>query len=79
MKTILALILAGAQLYGAAGIVTEIQPIEDYQLVTVETRSGDVWQFYGEGFEVGSVERLVMDSKNTPEIEDDEIVWVMPK
>lgn len=44
--------------------------------VTVYDISGNLWQFYGEGFTEGQIVRITFDTMNTETIYDDEIIKV---
>lgn len=44
--------------------------------VTVYDISGNLWQFYGEGFTEGQTVRITFDTMNTETIYDDEIIKV---
>lgn len=59
--------------YAMTTIVSAIDP--DTDVVTCRDNSGNLWEFYGvEDWQVGDVAALVMDSKGTPSIYDDEII-----
>ena len=59
--------------YPLSTIVTEVD--EDTDIVTVQDFNGNVWQFMGaEDWAVNDVCALIMDSKGTATIYDDEII-----
>lgn len=58
--------------YALATKVVKINRETD--VVTCEDCNGNLWEFYGaEDWEVGDNANLLMNSKGTPKIEDDEI------
>ena len=58
--------------YALATEVVEINRETD--VVTCEDCNGNLWEFYGaEDWEIGDNANLLMNSKGTPKIEDDEI------
>lgn len=61
--------------YPMGGVIIELsQPIDT---VTVRDFNGNLWQFKGiEDLSVGDCVAMIMDSKGTPLIKDDEIVRV---
>ena len=62
-------------IYPTTGIVSEVNYEEN--LVSVEDFNGNIWQFSEiEDWSVGDICSLIMDSKKTEEIEDDEILSV---
>lgn len=62
-------------LYPKSGIVTEVNIPAN--TVTVTDANGNGWAFYGtEDYEVGDAVAMIMDSKGTETIYDDEIVTV---
>lgn len=61
--------------YPMTAKIIEIDRAED--IVTVEDSTGNVWEFYGvEDFEKDDCVSMIMDSKNTESIFDDEIINV---
>lgn len=46
------------------------------EVITVEDRGGNIWEFYGEGYCVGDKVNLKMYTNCTEEIADDKIVSV---
>lgn len=49
----------------------------EYDFVCIESDDGNIWEFDGsEGFSVGDCVSVIMDSKGTESIYDDEIVTV---
>ena len=72
LVTVLALISAGF-IYPSAMTVTEIEN----DLATVETSTGNAFQFYGaEDYEVGDMVATIMYSNGTEEVTDDTILCV---
>ena len=69
---IIACIMMHANMYFLPGKVQKITG----EKVTVESHDGNLWEFYGDGYECGDAIILVMDNMNTAEIYDDEIVEV---
>lgn len=62
-------------IYPATGIVSEVNYEEN--LVSVKDFSGNIWQFTEtDDWAVGDICSMIMDSKKTEEIEDDEILAV---
>lgn len=62
-----------ADFYPATGYVCEVSAGTD--LVVVETYTGNLFAFRGaEDWEVGDAASLIMDSRATAEVEDDEVV-----
>lgn len=52
--------------------VTVVELDEEADVVTVEDRQGNLWQFTGiEGLQVNDVYEMLMDDKGTTKIEDD--------
>ena len=46
-------------------------------VVTVKTTDGNVWEFEGEGFEVGQTVEVVFSNNGSPDcVKDDIIQWV---
>ena len=47
------------------------------EVVAVETADGHVWEFKGEGFEVGQTVNVVFSNNGSPDcVKDDMIKWV---
>lgn len=47
------------------------------EVVAVETADGHVWEFEGEGFEVGQTVKVVFSNNGSPDfVRDDIIQWV---
>lgn len=47
------------------------------EVVAVETADGHVWEFEGEGFEVGQSVKVVFSNNGSPDcVKDDMIKWV---
>ena len=47
------------------------------EVVAVETADGHVWEFEGEGFEVGQIVDVVFSNNGSPDcVKDDMIKWV---
>ena len=47
------------------------------EVVAVETADGHVWEFKGEGFEVGQTVKVVFSNNGSPDcVKDDMIKWV---
>ena len=47
------------------------------EVVAVETADGHVWEFEGEGFEVGQTVKVVFSNNGSPDcVKDDMIKWV---
>jgi len=44
------------------------------ELVTVKDKTGNLWQFRGQGFEKRDKVKLIFDNNNTDKIEDDRII-----
>ena len=62
-----------ADFYPETAVVREVSATTD--LVVVETYTGSLFAFRGaEDWEVGDAVSLIMDSRATEEIEDDEVV-----
>lgn len=63
------------KLYSMGGVIVETSYAND--MVTFRDFNGNLWQFQGvEDFSVNDCVSVIMDSKKTPEIRDDEIVSV---
>lgn len=61
--------------YANTAVVTEVN--YDSNLVTVEDSTGNIWQFTEtEDWEFADTCSMLMDSKGTPNISDDEIIQV---
>lgn len=57
----------------AEGIIIEVND----EVVVVETADGHVWEFEGEGFEVGQTVNVVFSNNGSPDcVKDDIIQWV---
>ena len=57
----------------AEGIIIEVND----EVVVVETADGHVWEFEGEGFEVGQTVKVVFSNNGSPDcVKDDMIKWV---
>ena len=57
----------------AEGIIIEVND----EVVAVETADGHVWEFEGEGFEVGQTVKVVFSNNGSPDcVKDDMIKWV---
>ena len=57
----------------AEGTVIEVAD----EVVAVETADGHVWEFKGEGFEVGQTVKVVFSNNGSPDfVKDDTIQWV---
>lgn len=64
---------AALTIYPETGIVTNVDATTD--IVEVSTLSGEVFAFYGvEDWETGDFCSMLMDSKGTEKIADDEII-----
>ena len=50
--------------------VTKVQK----ELITVKDKTGNIWQFRGQGFKKRNKVKLVFDNNNTDKIEDDRII-----
>ena len=75
MFNLLAAIAISATLtvYSETGIITDVDTASD--LVEVTTLGGEIYAFYGaEDWQNGDICSMLMDSKGTPEITDDEII-----
>lgn len=60
-------------LYATIGLVTSIDYEKD--IVTVEDADGQLWDFYGaEDFEEGGTVAMILNSKGTAKVTDDEVV-----
>ena len=47
------------------------------EVVAIETADGNVWEFEGEGFEVGQTVNVVFSNNGSPDcVKDDVIQWV---
>ena len=63
------------KLYSMGGVIIETSYAND--MVTFRDFNGNLWQFQGvEDFSVNDCVSVIMDSKKTPEIRDDEIISV---
>lgn len=63
------------KLYSMGGVIVETSYAND--MVTFRDFNGNLWQFQGvEDFLVNDCVSVIMDSKKTPEIRDDEIISV---
>ena len=63
------------KLYSMGGVIVETSYAND--MVTFRDFNGNLWQFQGvEDFSVNDCVSVIMDSKKTPEIRDDEIISV---
>ena len=57
----------------AEGTIIEVTD----EVVAVETADGHVWEFEGEGFEVGQTVKVVFSNNGSPDcMKDDMIKWV---
>ena len=57
----------------AEGMIIEVTG----EVVAVETADGHVWEFEGEGFEVGQTVDVVFNNNGSPDcVKDDIIQWV---
>jgi hypothetical protein len=57
----------------AEGTIIEVTD----EVVAVETADGHVWEFKGEGFEVGQTVNVVFSNNGSPDcVKDDMIKWV---
>ena len=57
----------------AEGTIVEVTD----EVVAVETADGHVWEFEGEGFEVGQTVEVVFSNNGSPDcVKDDIIQWV---
>lgn len=57
----------------AEGTIIEVTD----EVVAVETADGHVWEFEGEGFEVGQTVNVVFSNNGSPDcVKDDMIKWV---
>ena len=75
MKELLLSLVLLLGLYPTSGIVTEVN--YDTDLVTVEVRNGNMFQFYGaEDWVEGDIAAMIMNDLGTPEVYDDEIISV---
>ena len=64
---------ANAYTRTAEGIIIEAND----EIVVVETADGHVWEFEGEGFEVGQTVKVVFSNNGSPNcVKDDMIKWV---
>ena len=64
---------ANAYTRTAEGIIIEVND----EVVAVETADGHVWEFEGEGFEVGQIVDIVFSNNGSPDcVKDDMIKWV---
>ena len=64
---------ANAYTRTAEGIIIEVND----EVVAVETADGHVWEFEGEGFEVGQTVDIVFSNNGSPDcVKDDMIKWV---
>ena len=64
---------ANAYTRTAEGIIIEVND----EVVAVETADGHVWEFKGEGFEVGQTVDIVFSNNGSPDcVKDDMIKWV---
>jgi hypothetical protein len=64
---------ANAYTRTAEGIIIEVND----EVVAVETADGHVWEFEGEGFEVGQTVDVVFSNNGSPNcVKDDMIKWV---
>lgn len=64
---------ANAYTRTAEGIIIEVNG----EVVAVETADGHVWEFEGEGFEVGQTVKVVFSNNGSPDcVKDDMIKWV---
>lgn len=64
---------ANAYTRTAEGIIIEVND----EVVAVETADGHVWEFEGEGFEVGQIVDVVFSNNGSPDcVKDDMIKWV---
>lgn len=64
---------ANAYTRTAEGIIIEVND----EVVAVETADGHVWEFEGEGFEVGQTVEVVFSNNGSPDcVKDDIIQWV---
>jgi uncharacterized protein YpmB len=64
---------ASAYTRSAEGTIIEVTG----EVVTVETVDGHVWEFEGEGFEVGQTVKVVFSNNGSPDfVKDDTIQWV---
>ena len=77
MKTLIFSFLASTILFTGRyinpGVVTNVSG----DLVTFTDESGEAWQFYGDGYEIGQQIKAVMDTNETPgNIYDDKVVNV---
>ena len=64
-------------LYPLTGIVTEVERIEDLDLVTMTTANGNQFSWYADAEDCWSINDLascIMESNGTNEVYDDEIV-----
>lgn len=59
--------------YFTHGTVTELEPFGDHDIVTVETHTGELYEFEGWDFELGESVGLMMDDNNTTTPKDDKI------
>ena len=75
MKELLIALVMMLGLYPTAGVVTDVNYVDD--TVTVELQNGNLYAFYGtEDWEEGDIAALLMNSMNTDDVTDDEIVRV---
>ena len=64
---------ANAYTRSAEGTIIEVTD----EVVAVETADGHVWEFEGEGFEVGQTVTVVFSNNGSPDcVKDDMIKWV---
>lgn len=57
----------------AEGTIIEVTD----EVVAVETADGHVWEFEGEGFEIGQTVNVVFSNNGSPDcVKDDMIKWV---
>ena len=57
----------------AEGTIIEVTD----EVVAVETADGHVWEFKGEGFEIGQIVDVVFSNNGSPDcVKDDMIKWV---
>ena len=64
---------ANAYTRSAEGTIIEVTG----EVVAVETADGHVWEFKGEGFEVGQTVDVVFSNNGSPDcVKDDMIKWV---
>lgn len=64
-------------LYPLTGIVTEVEHIEDLDLITMTTANGNMFSWYADSTDdwcINDLASCIMNSNGTDEVYDDEIV-----